>query len=91
LIELNRAELRLRPNRKEDTNMPTNQQRAASAEQSIASYGNDLPESNLTDFLTDAMHWCDCTGHDFHIALARACRHYINELNDDQQDERRMS
>jgi hypothetical protein len=71
--------------------MPTNQQRADNAEQSITRYGDDMPESNLIDFLTDAMHWCDHTGRDFHIALAQACRHYINELNDDQQDERRMS
>jgi hypothetical protein len=71
--------------------MPTNQQRADNAWQSIAHYGDDLPESNLIDFLTDAMHWCDANGRDFHIALAQACRHYINELNEDQHDERRMS
>lgn len=71
--------------------MPTNQQRADNAWQSIARYGDDVPESNLIDFLTDAMHWCDFTGHDFHHALAQASRHYINELNDDQHDERRMS
>ena len=42
------------------------------------------------DFLADAMHWCDYTGDDFFLALAQACRHYIHELNDQQQDERRM-
>jgi hypothetical protein len=34
--------------------------------------------------------WCDHAGSDFHIALAQACRHYIHELNDQQQDERRL-
>ena len=70
--------------------MPTNQQRADNAWQAIARYGDDVPESNLIDFLTDAMHWTDRTGQDFHYALAQACRHYINELNDQQHDERRM-
>ncbi len=71
--------------------MPTNQQRADRAEKAIANYGDDLSESNLIDFLADAMHMCDRNGGDFQIALAQACRHYINELNDDQQDERRLS
>ena len=48
-------------------------------------------DTNLIDLLADAMHWCDHTGRDFHIALAQACRHYIHELNDQQQDERRMN
>jgi hypothetical protein len=67
----------------------TNQQRAAQAEKALAQY-DDLPESALIDLLADTMHWCDLSGHGFHIALAQACRHYINELNDDQHDERRM-
>jgi hypothetical protein len=46
--------------------------------------------TNLVDLLTDAMHWCDMQGEDFHLALAQACRHYIHELNDQQQDERRL-
>ncbi len=73
--------------------MPTmsNENRAAKCDKAIASYGDDLLESNLIDFLTDAMHWCDHNGEDFHIALAQACRHYIHELNGDQQDERRLS
>jgi len=71
--------------------MPTNQQRADRADKAIAKYGDDLSESNLIDLLTDAMHWCDGNGGDFQIALAQACRHYINELNDDQTDERRMA
>ena len=51
-------------------------------------WGSD--QEGLIDLLTDAMHWCDAHGEDFHIAFAQACRHYINELNDEQQDERRM-
>lgn len=50
----------------------------------------DSAQEALIDLLTDAMHWCDAHGEDFHYCLAMACRHYINELNDDQQDERRM-
>jgi hypothetical protein len=70
--------------------MPTNQQRANRADKAITHYGDDVKESNLIDFLADAMHWCDLTGQDFHLALAQACRHYINEFNDQQQDERRL-
>jgi hypothetical protein len=71
--------------------MPTNHQRALSAERAIFRYGEDLPESNLIDFLADAMHWCDREGRNFHNYLAQACRHYGNELNDQQHYERRMS
>jgi hypothetical protein len=71
--------------------MPTNQQRADRASKAIAQYGDDLKESNLIDFLADAMHWCDRNSENFHYVLAQACRHFVNELNDDQQDERRLS
>ena len=50
----------------------------------------DLEQSMLIDLLADAMHWCDSKGRDFHYVLAQACRHYIHELNDQQQDERRL-
>lgn len=50
----------------------------------------NLEQSMLIDLLADAMHWCDANGEDFHIAMAQACRHYIHELNDQQEDERRM-
>ena len=68
----------------------SNQQRADRCQQSITAYSDDDDHSNLVDLLTDAMHWCDANGEDFHIALAMACRHYIHELNDEQHDERRM-
>ena len=51
--------------------------------------GEDL-HTSLVSFLADAMHWCDSSGEDFHLTLAQACRHYIHELNDQQQDERRL-
>ena len=70
--------------------MQTNLTRARRCDKAIDRYGDDLPESNLIDFLADAMHLCDAGGMDFHILLAQACRHYVNELNDNQQDERRM-
>lgn len=65
---------------------PGNQTGADRCEQAITAYSNDDDFTNLVD----AMHYCDCTGQDFHIALAQACRHYIHELNDQQQHERRM-
>ncbi len=70
---------------------PSNQQRADRCQKAITAYSDDDDHSNLVDFLTDAMHWADANGEDFHLALAQACRHYINELNDEQQDERRMN
>lgn len=65
--------------------------RAARCNEVLSAYSTDDTFTNLIDLLTDAQHWCDCTGQDFHIALAQACRHYINELNDEQHDERRHS
>jgi len=70
---------------------PTNEARAAKCQKALKRYRTDLIESNLIDFLTDAMHWCDLNGEDFHFAFAQACRHYVNESNNEQQDERRLS
>ena len=69
----------------------SNQQRADRFQQAITAYSDVDDYINLVDFLADAMHFCDSTGQDFHIALAQACQHYIHELNDQQQDERRMN
>lgn len=65
--------------------------RARRAERILNRYrmGDDA-HTSLVDFLADAMHWCDMNGEDFHLAFAQACRHYIHELNDQQQDERRL-
>jgi hypothetical protein len=68
-----------------------NQKRADRAEVILASHGTDDDlHTCLVDLLADAMHWADFSGGDFHLALAQACRHYIHELNDQQQDERRL-
>jgi hypothetical protein len=64
--------------------------RAERCDGALARYGTGSPDENLIDLLTDAMHWCDTTPFNFHVFLAQACRHYVNELNGDQQDERRM-
>jgi len=70
--------------------MHPNEIRAGNCADAIARYGDDLMETNLIDFPADAMHWCDAETTDFHGILAQACRHYINELNDEQTDERRL-
>jgi tyrosine-protein phosphatase YwqE len=70
--------------------MEPNAIRARRCARAIARYGDDLLESNLIDFMADAMHCCDAKGMDFHRLLAQACRHYVNELNHNQQDERRI-
>jgi hypothetical protein len=46
-------------------------------------------EDGMVDLLTDAMHWCDVTGRDFHILFARAASHYLAELNSEPTDQRR--
>lgn len=71
--------------------MPTNRERASHCERVIEAYAADDPATNLIDILCDAQHWCDQNGENFHLLLANACRHYINELNNEQTDERRMS
>ena len=68
----------------------SNQPRADRCERALATYPDADPFTNLVDLLADAMHWCDLTGQDFHLALAQACRHYLHEFNDQQIDERRM-
>lgn len=67
-----------------------NEQRADRCAQALALYSDDEPFTNLVDFLADAMHWCHFAGEYFHWALAQACRHYVHEINDQQEDERRM-
>ena len=67
-----------------------NARRATTFDKTIDAYGTVSRQEILIDLLTDAMHWCDANGEDFHISHAMACRHYIHELNDQQQDERRL-
>ena len=66
--------------------MEPNDIRAERCDKAIDAYGNDLPESNLIDFLADAMHYCDVTGLDFHILLMRAGSHYLAELRQPHQE-----
>ena len=66
------------------------QQRSKRCSRVIARYGDDLLESNLIDFLADAMHCCDAKRLDFQRLLAHACHHYVNELNDQQPEGRRL-
>jgi hypothetical protein len=67
-----------------------NQIRAQRFDDALTRDGTGSLDENLIDLLTDAMHWCNTSMFDFHHILAQACRHYVNELNDEQQDERRM-
>ena len=57
----------------------------------LIGYSNDDSFVSLIDFLADAMHWCAANGEDFHYALCVAGKHYLAEINGEQQDERRMS
>lgn len=70
--------------------MTANRDRAKRCEAAIRTYEDTDAAVNLVDILCDAMHWCDANGENFHYLLATACRHYINELNDEQTDERRL-
>lgn len=66
--------------------MDTNDIRAERCSQAIDAYGDDLPESNLIDFLADAMHYCDAAGLDFLILFTRAGSHYLAELRQPNQE-----
>ncbi len=68
-----------------------NRQRAARCLKAIAAYSVDDAFTTLVDMLADAMHFCDFTEHDFPLALAQACWHYIHERNDQPDGARRMS
>lgn len=59
----------------------TNPERARRAARSISEYGDDIDESNLIDFLADAMHWCRQYGQDFERCLRLAREHFEAETN----------
>jgi len=61
-----------------------------SCETAIEGYSDADPFVSLIDLITDAMHWCDATGQDFHYALCVAGKHFVAELNDEQTEERRL-
>jgi hypothetical protein len=48
-------------------------------DKAIAAYNDDLPESNLIDFMADAMHWCKAKGHNFAERLEMARAHFDAE------------
>ena len=73
------------------TNDATIKERVARCRKALTGYSDDDRFLCLIDFLADATHWCDANGEDFHYALCVAGKHYLAELNDEQQDERRMS
>lgn len=56
-------------------------ERLAKCSRSLAEYGDDLPEANLIDLLTDAMLWCDSNGHEFQRLLETASKHFSEETN----------
>ena len=73
------------------TNDATIKERVERCRKALTGYSDDDHFVCLIDFLADAMHWSDAAGEDFHYALCVAGKHYIAELTDEQQDERRMS
>jgi hypothetical protein len=62
----------------------TNSQRAHRAAISIASYSDDIDESNLIDFLADAIHWCHRFDQDFERCLRLAREHFAAEVNGEE-------
>jgi hypothetical protein len=53
--------------------------RVERCDSAIKAYNDDLPESNLIDFLADALHWCKAKGHDFDKKLEMARNHFDAE------------
>lgn len=64
-------------------------QRVERCRTALTGYSGDDRFICLIDLIADAMHWCAANGEDFHYALAFAGKHYVNELNGEQADERR--
>jgi hypothetical protein len=48
------------------------QERATRCQQALTAYSRADTETNLVDFLADAMHWCHLNGHSFDDALDTA-------------------
>lgn len=62
------------------THLPlTIRDRVDRAGAAIEQYGEDIEESNLIDFLADAMHWCRVSGHCFDKLLTTAANHFKTE------------
>ena len=48
-----------------------NARRAKTFEKAIETYGTGKPQEILVDLMTDAQHWADANGEDFHISLSQ--------------------
>ncbi len=57
--------------------------RVERCDDAVSAYNDDLPESNLIDFLADAMHWCRAKGFDFNAKLELARAHFDAEAADE--------
>jgi hypothetical protein len=60
---------------------PRNSGRVERCNRTIEAYGDDIAESNLIDFLADAMHWCETHGHSFRDKLRLAEEHHAAETS----------
>jgi hypothetical protein len=59
----------------------SNQERAARCQQALTAYSDDYDaQTNLVDFLADAMHWCRANALDFDALLQTATHHYQTEI-----------
>jgi hypothetical protein len=67
-----------------DDDMAPATRRVMKAERVIADYGLGNELENLTDLLTDARHWCDEHSEDFAKLDGLAYRHYVAELNHEE-------
>lgn len=67
--------------------MGKNQKSMAAVHQALITYnrlkdGNadmQSPDENMTDFITDLMHYCDKEGHDFDALVMRCRMHHDEE------------
>ena len=60
-----------------------NTQRARRCAHALTTYCDDDLRTNLVDFLTDAMHWCDQNDEDFDAAVNMARMHFEAECEED--------
>ncbi len=66
--------------------MPNNRQRVSRCRTAIVRYGDDLPESNLIDFIADAMHFCRSSSLEFDRLLATARLHFEVEQTESAEN-----
>lgn len=66
---------------------PANEKRASNAEDALNLHARRTGEKNLSDLLSDLMHWGDCYGEDFEQALTSARMNYAAEVNPDDLEQ----